>query len=102
MRIISKPRLTLYAQQHPTAKSALEHWHNITKHAHWRDLTQVRAVFPSADPVKVSSGKTVHIFNLKGNAYRLVTAIHYNREKIFVLQFLTHADYSKDQWRESL
>lgn len=62
----------------------------------------MRAVFPSADPVKVSSGKTVHVFNVKGNAYRLVTAIHYNRGKIFVLQFLTHADYSKDRWKESL
>ena len=102
MRIISKPRLTLYAQEHPAAKSALEHWHNITKHAHWRDLAQVRAVFPNADSVKVTSGKTVHVFNLKGNAYRLIAAIHYNRGKIFVLQFLPHADYSKDRWKESL
>lgn len=102
MRIITKQRLTLYAQEHPTAKSALDHWHNITKNAHWRNLAQVRAVFPSADPVKVKSGKTVHVFNIKGNAYRLIIAIHYNRQKVFILQFLIHADYSKDQRKDSL
>ena len=34
--------------------------------------------------------------------YRLITAIHYNRQKVFILHFLTHADYSKDDWKETL
>lgn len=102
MRIITQQRLTVYAQRHPAAKGALEHWHNIVRHAHWHSLVDVRAIFPSADPVKVTSGRTVHVFNLKGNACRLITAIHYDRQKVFILHFLTHADYSKDDWKETL
>jgi mRNA-degrading endonuclease HigB of HigAB toxin-antitoxin module len=35
--------------------------------------------------VKVKSGKTVAIFNVCGHEFRLITAIHYDRQKIFVL-----------------
>ena len=102
MRIITKQRLDLYAQLHPTTKGALEHWHNVARHAHWRDIEQMRAVFPSADPVTVKSGRTVYIFNLKGNAYRLIAAVHFDRRKVFVLLFLTHAEYSQNHWKKTL
>jgi mRNA interferase HigB len=62
----------------------------------------LRAVFPHADPVRVQSGRTVLVFNVKGNAYRLITAVHFDRRKLFVLLFLTHADYSRDQWKQTL
>jgi mRNA interferase HigB len=102
VRIITKQRLIVYAQRHPTAKSALEHWHNIARHARWKSLVDVRSVLPSADPIRVRSGRTVHVFNLKGNAYRLITAIHYDRQKGFILHLLPHADYSKNDWKEIL
>ncbi|MBN9691277.1 MAG: type II toxin-antitoxin system HigB family toxin [Verrucomicrobia bacterium] len=31
-----------------------------------------------------------------------ITAIHYNRQEVFTLQFLTHADYDKDTWKNTL
>lgn len=34
--------------------------------------------------------------------YRLITAIHYNLVKVFVLRFMTHAEYSKDRWKDEL
>ena len=37
----------------------------------------------------------IHVFNIKGNAYRLMTEINYKTGKIFIRQVLTHADYSK-------
>jgi mRNA interferase HigB len=52
--------------------------------------------------VKVSSGGQVVVFNVCGNAYRLIVAIHFNRQIVFTLRFLTHADYSKDQWKTEL
>lgn len=42
------------------------------------------------------------VFNIRGNRYRLVTAIHYNRQVIYTLRFMTHADYSKDRWKDTL
>jgi hypothetical protein len=32
----------------------------------------------------------------------LITAIHYNRQEVFTMCFLTHADYSKNTWKTSL
>jgi mRNA interferase HigB len=70
--------------------------------ATWRSLAELRQVYPHADPVGVASGRTVVVFNIRGNRYRLITAIHYNRQVIYTLRFLTHAEYSKDRWKETL
>jgi mRNA interferase HigB len=42
------------------------------------------------------------VFNICGNAYRLICAIHYNTGKVFLLRFLTHAEYDKDRWKDEL
>lgn len=102
MRIVTKQRLALYARIHPSAKGALDHWHNVAGSADWGNLVELRAVFPHADPVQVQSGRTVLVFNVKGNAYRLITAIHFDRRKIFILLFLTHAEYSQNNWKQTL
>ena len=62
----------------------------------------MRSVQPSADAVTVRSGNTVTVFNIGGNKYRLLAAIHYNRGKLFVLGILTHRDYDADRWKENL
>lgn len=67
----------------------------------WQNLAQTRQSFPHADQITVKSGRTVTVFNIT-NDFRLVTAIHYNRQEIFTLRFLTHADYGKDIWKITL
>ena len=57
---------------------------------------------PSADPVRVTSGRTVVVFNIAGDRYRLLTAIHYNMRKVFILRFLTHAEYTRETWKDEL
>ncbi len=47
-------------------------------------------------------GKIVTVFNISGNKYRLVTAIHYNTRTLFTLQLMTHAEYSKNRWKAKL
>jgi mRNA interferase HigB len=42
------------------------------------------------------------VFNIAGNKYRLVTAIHYNRQIVYTLRVMTHAEYSRDKWKEQL
>jgi mRNA interferase HigB len=59
-------------------------------------------VYPHADAVTVASGRTVVVFNIRGNRYRLVTAIHYNRQLVYTLRFMTHAEYSKNRWKDML
>jgi mRNA interferase HigB len=91
-----------WAAQHRDAAESLAAWLKNASDATWRSLAELRQVYPHADPVVVASGRTVVVFNIRGNRYRLITAIHYNRQVIYTLRFLTHAEYSKDRWKETL
>jgi mRNA interferase HigB len=52
--------------------------------------------------VTVSSGRSVTVFNIRGNDYRLVAAIHYNTQRVYALRVLTHAEYDRDRWKDQL
>ena len=74
----------------------------MTEGAEWRSLEDVRRDFPTADGVSVKSGRVATVFNIRGNKYRLVTAIHYNRGVVYVMRFYTHAEYDRDRWKDTL
>lgn len=102
MRIIHGGTVKAWAARHPDAAEALAAWLKNASHATWRNLANVRQVYPHADPVVVASGRTIVVFNIRGNRYRLVTAVHYNRQIIYTLRFMTHAEYSKNRWKDTL
>jgi len=58
-------------------------------------FAELRRVFSSADQV----GKFT-IFNIGGNKYRLIAAIHYNRKKVYIRHILTHAEYDLGRWNK--
>ena len=102
MRIIKEAFLVAAGRTHPPAARHLDVWRKTVKAATWRNLVDVRRSYPDTDSVKVRSGRTVLIFNLRRNDYRLIVAAHYNRQIIYTLRFMTHAEYSKDRWKETL
>jgi mRNA interferase HigB len=102
MRIIKVPFLAETAKRFPKARKWIENWCAITKTARWKNLHELRKTYPSADAVTMKSGRTVTVFNVCGNDYRLIVAIHYNRSIVYTLRFLTHAEYSKDHWKTEL
>jgi mRNA interferase HigB len=102
MKIIKLARLRAYAKVHPIAAANLEHWVGITKTDNWTNFQDVKCTLNNADTVEVASGRSVVVFNIAGNKFRLITAIHYDMRKVFVLRFLTHAEYSKDKWKNEL
>jgi mRNA interferase HigB len=73
----------------------LSHWYEIVSKTDFASFAALRTTFPSADQV----GKFT-VFNIGGNKYRLISAIHYNRKKVYIRHVLTHAEYSRDRWRE--
>ncbi len=95
MHVISRKKLLQAAGVHPELAGPLDAWYRIAKKARWNSLMEVRQVFPSADAV----GKFT-VFNIKGNAFRLITEINYDTSKIFLRHVLTHAEYSKQGWKE--
>jgi len=102
MHVIASATIRQFADKHKSAGASLLSWLRIVEQAAWNSIADVQLVFPHADTVKVGSGKNVVIFNVKGNAYRLITAIHFNRGKVYVLRLLTHAEYDKDKWKTQL
>ena len=101
MRVITVKRLIEASRNYPKAGSTISHWITITQAADWKNLIETRATFRHADQVTVKSKRTVAIFNIT-NDYRLITAIHYNTGVVFILRFLTHAEYSKNHWKTTL
>lgn len=102
MRIITRKRLREFAKRYPDAADALQKWGQVVREANWQSLQDVRRVYPHADAATVASGNRVTVFNICGNKYRLIAAIHCNRQCVYVLRLLTHAEYSKDFWKDDL
>ena len=65
-------------------------------------MADVRGCYPNADTVRVRSGRAVIVFNVCGNTYRLIVALHFNSQMAYTLRFLTHAEYDRDGWKEEL
>ncbi|MFC2155334.1 type II toxin-antitoxin system HigB family toxin [Acidobacteriota bacterium] len=95
MHVITRKRLIDFGKKHPETESALEHWYRIVKHTYFGSFAELRKTFPGADSV----GRLT-VFNIGGNKARLIAALHYNRQKIYIRHVLTHKEYDKGAWKE--
>lgn len=95
MRVISRKKLRQFWQAHADAEQPMRAWLLAVKAARWKSIADVRLAFPHADRV----GRCT-VFNIGGNKYRLISAIHYNRGVVYLRHVLTHAEYDRVQWKE--
>ena len=102
MRIVKEAFLQDGAKGFPKTARYLDAWRKTVRSAVWQSLADVRKTYPATDAVKVASGRQVLVFNVCGNDYRLVVAAHFNRQMIYTLRLMTHAEYSKDDWKKDL
>ena len=102
MRVISLKMLKAFGARHPDAQEPLRAWRRITIAAQWSNFLAVRQTFGSVDTARVGSGNRVTIFDIGGNKYRLIAAIHYNTGCVYALMVMTHAEYSRDHWKDQL
>lgn len=91
-----------FARKHRDAQKWLTEWATAVRVADWSNLADVHKVYPHADGVKLKSKVVVTVFNVKGNEYRLLTAIDYELRSVLVLDVLTHGDYSRELWTDRL
>ena len=94
MHIITRKRLIEFSRRHPDALDPLIRWHAIVRKTDYASFSELRRTFPSAD----QAGKFT-VFNIGGNKYRLIVAIHYDRKKVYIRHVLTHAEYDRIDWR---
>ena len=94
MHVISRKRLLEAISVHSDLSAPLDAWYRIAKKADWHSLQEVRLTLPSADAV----GKFT-VFNIKGNAFRLIAEINYATGRLYIRHVLTHAEYDKEGWK---
>lgn len=90
MRIISRKRLREAEDKHGNLIDPLAGWWKVASLADWKSLEDVRKTYPDTDRV----GRYT-VFNIKGNAYRLIVRMEYRKHLIFIIAVLTHAEYDK-------
>jgi mRNA interferase HigB len=76
---------------HPQSKAPLAAWFRVLEHGTFADFNAIKAAFRAADYVPPYT-----VFDVGGNKFRIVTSIHYNRERVYVRQVFTHPEY--DRW----
>ena len=76
---------------HPDAEQALRAWHAKTKKADWKSTTDVKKDYRNAS--FVANNRV--IFNIKGKQYRLVVAINYPYQIVYIRFVGTHNEYDK-------
>jgi mRNA interferase HigB len=97
VNVIGKRGLFEPAAKHPDARSALQVWFDTARAAKWTSLEDLRKTFPATDMVG-----DLAIFNIRGNQYRLIVRMVWRYQRIYVKEFLTHAEYDKGRWKKWL
>jgi mRNA interferase HigB len=97
LRIIYKKKLRDYYISNIQAETPLTEWYYKMVETKASNIFELRQVFNSEDPV---NGYT--IFNVGGNNYRLVTAVHYNTQTCYIRTIWTHGEYDKPVNRDKL
>ena len=89
MVIITKGVIHAFAAKHAAATIPLNDWFEKTKKVQWRNFSEVKKTFNSADSI----GNDRYVFNIGGNNFRIIALIHFNIRTLYVRAILTHKEY---------
>jgi mRNA interferase HigB len=92
MRVISNKALSDFATAHPHADEPLQAWRKILESRAYLNFAEIKATFNSVDKVGA-----FYVFDIGGNKYRVVVAIHFDQQKVFIRHVFTHREY--DKWK---
>lgn len=91
MRVIAVSALRAFWEKYPQAEIPLRAWYAEASRADWASPKAIKAAHRNASFV----GNNRVVFNIKGNDFRLVVAVHYNRRMMYVRFVGTHKQYDK-------
>lgn len=102
MRIIARRTLREFVgslaghRDRPAVKAALDAWFDEVKRARWENTADIKKSYASASIVTAERV----VFNIKGNAYRLVVAVDFEKGIVWIKWIGTHRDYDFINVRE--
>ena len=91
MRIITHKAIIQYSDLHRDVKLALDEWYIKTEQSQWNCFADVKRTFNSVDSV----GEKRYVFNIKGNAYRIIAIILFGPKIVYIRFIGTHSEYNK-------
>lgn len=89
MRVIAVSTLKVFWDQYPDAEVPLKAWLEEAHAAQWQQPADIKAQFGHASILK---NRRV-VFNIKGNDYRLVVAVAYRFQALYIKFVGTHQQY---------
>lgn len=92
MRVISNKVLVELAARFPDANVPLQAWRKLIEATSFGSFAQLKGTFNAVDRVG-----DFYVFDIGGNKFRLITAVHFDRQMLYVRQVLTHKEY--DKWK---
>lgn len=94
MELLGLPLLQDFKRKHANARQALDAWQIEVVYSHWQTSHDIKQRYPSAD--FLADNRV--IFNIKGNHYRLVVKVRYQRGLVVIEWVGTHAEYDKQSF----
>ena len=86
MRVLAVSTLRAFWERYPDAEQPLKAWYEEATSARWTQPADIKAQYRSASVLK---NRRV-VFNIKGNDYRLIVAIAYKLQIVYVKFVGTH------------
>lgn len=96
MRILTRNPIEDFKVQHPDSSTSLEIWYSILAKNDFQGPEQLQQVFGNKLDIVLKG----YVFNISGNKYRLAASIHFNTQMVFIREIMTHAEYSKNTWKQ--
>ena len=102
MRIISRRTLREFVESRAghrgqsALKAAVDSWFFEASKAHWRNMAEVKRLYTTAS---VITGERI-VFNIKGNDYRLVAAVDFEKGIVWIKWIGKHRDYDRVNVKE--
>ena len=91
MKVVAVSTLRSFWNRHPDAEQPLKAWHDEARHANWKKPQDIKLHYASASCV----GRNRVVFNIKGNDYRLIVAVAYRFQAVYIKFVGTHAQYDR-------
>lgn len=91
MRIIAISTLRAFWAKHPDAQTPLMAWYALASRAQWKSPADIQEAYRLAS---FTANNRV-VFNIKGNDYRLLVLVRYDKGLMYVKFVGTHAQYDK-------
>jgi mRNA interferase HigB len=91
MKILVKRTIHYYINKYPAAEKGLLLWVNEFSKFTFTNFNEVKDIYSNAS---IINNNRV-IFNIKGNAFRLIVSINFIQQACYVIWFGTHSEYDK-------